>query len=377
MKNKEIAQLIKKLRIDSGLTQEELAKSLGVSKPAISQWENGEGIKTINIYSLAKFFDVSMEELCNGKLASETNDEYIERNYDLSKYYFDGPINNDDFEKLYEFYNHVKMIKDKFYELLPKWANRLLDENETKAFSKIKSYFKFDVDYMSYIKDGPGYIRIPSKNDDIDFVKERIDVIKDFSKAEKLWELSKLYYFDFDLKRNEVCNSGSLDALRAMLEIIDQPKKDALLNNDLKITEEKEVSSIFGGEPQKLPEERELTYDEIEKVSYFKTMLNAGCNCMLKWKGIPIINDDEIFPLLDGNLIEKPIKENVLLDNFGKFSNLAGNDDLVAINYWKTCSLKEYQQAIDYDKTAYLKALVNKKDSNPLEYYKALRKFYE
>lgn len=299
MKNNEIAQLIKKLRTDSGLSQEELAKALGVSKPAISQWENGKGIKTINIYSLAKFFDVSMEELCNGKLESETNDEYIERNYDLSKYYFEGSIDKDNIEKLYEFYNHVKMVKDKFFELLPKWANGLLNENEAKAFSKIKSYYKFDANYMAYIKEGSGHLGIAFGNDEIDFVKDRIETIKNLPKSERLWELSKLYYFDFDLKRNEVCDSRSLDALKAMLEMIDQVEKDSLLNNNLKITEEKEEPSMFGGEPQKVSKQRELTYDEIEKISYIKTMLNAGCNCMLKWKGIPIINEDEIFPLLE------------------------------------------------------------------------------
>lgn len=373
MKNNEIAELIKKLRTDSGLTQEELAKAMGVTKPAVSQWESGKGIKTINIYMLSKFFDVTMGELCDGKLTSESNDEYIERNYDLSQYYFEGPINDDNIDKLLEFYTHVKMIKIRFIELLPKWVNDTLETKEAKVFNKIKTYYKFDVNYMAYIKNGPGYLAFASSDDEIKFVKEQIKNCECLPKAENLWELSKLYNFNFDLKRDAVCDSRSLEALKAMLEVIDQPEKDAFLNNNFVVTEEKEKSSFL----HIITTSRELSFDEIERTPYFKTMLNAGCNCMLKWKGFDTISKDEVLNLLDGKKVEKTINENDCLDNYGKFSNFSGQGELFAIKYWKTYSLKEYQKFIDYAKTDYLKALVNKKDSDPLSYYTELKKYYE
>lgn len=42
-RKKIIGSNIKALREESGLTQEEFAKELGVSKGAVSQWENSTG----------------------------------------------------------------------------------------------------------------------------------------------------------------------------------------------------------------------------------------------------------------------------------------------------------------------------------------------
>ena len=39
--NGEIGELIKTLREDSHLKQDNLAKAIGVSKASVSQWENG------------------------------------------------------------------------------------------------------------------------------------------------------------------------------------------------------------------------------------------------------------------------------------------------------------------------------------------------
>ena len=63
-----IGSLIRKLRKENDMTLIDLAKVLNVSKPAVSQWENGKGIKTEYLYSLSKFFNISMSELLDGKL---------------------------------------------------------------------------------------------------------------------------------------------------------------------------------------------------------------------------------------------------------------------------------------------------------------------
>lgn len=377
MKNKEIAELIEKLREDLGLTQKELADSLGVTKPAVCQWERGDGIKTSNLYMLSKFFDITMEELCDGKLKSESNDEYIERNYDLSRYYFDGAITDDKLHDLEEFYFHVQLVKDKFMELLPKWAYGTIDDNEFKAFKKIKKYFRFDANYMSYIKSGPNYYGLESSDDEIEFLKEKLNGIKNLTKEEKKWELSKLYDFVFDIKMNEVCESGSMIALQDMLNILNQPLKDSLLNKNFYVDEEKEEASLFGYKSNKIRTKRELKIYEIEKINYFKVMLNSGCNFMLKWQGMNTIYDKDDLKLFDGSIKEIPIRTNEILDNISKFSNFAGQDDLTVIKNWKYTSLNEYKQYVDCAKTEYLKALVNKKDSDPLGYYYALRKYYE
>ena len=106
--NEEIGKLIKKLREDSNLKQDNLAKAIGVSKAAVSQWENGKGIKTENIYLISKLFNVSVDDILNGHLNSESNEEYINRNYTLENYDFKDEINEDNIDKLKEFYSHVK-----------------------------------------------------------------------------------------------------------------------------------------------------------------------------------------------------------------------------------------------------------------------------
>lgn len=236
-----IGDLIIKLRTDFDITQDELAIAMGVSKPAVSQWEHGKGIKTNYIYDIAKFFDVTVDELCAGKLDSETNDAYLERNYNLSIYDFEGPITKANINKLERYYHHVKLIKNSFIELLPKWAKDELSEDEMKEFDILGKYFKFDSNYYSYLNGGRGYIGFSKfSNTEKQFVLEIVDKCATLSNDERKWELSKIYYFDCDSekkKQNEVHDSMMAEALKIMLSTFNQPMKDSLLMGNLTINE--------------------------------------------------------------------------------------------------------------------------------------------
>ena len=60
----EFNQKLQELRKQKGLTQEELAKSLYVSRTAISKWESGRGYPNIDsLKAIAKFFSVTVDEL--------------------------------------------------------------------------------------------------------------------------------------------------------------------------------------------------------------------------------------------------------------------------------------------------------------------------
>ena len=55
------------LRKSKGITQEELAGALFVSRTAISKWESGRGFPGIDsLKAISKFFDVSIDELLSG-----------------------------------------------------------------------------------------------------------------------------------------------------------------------------------------------------------------------------------------------------------------------------------------------------------------------
>ena len=60
----EFNKKLQELRKQKGLTQEELAASLFVSRTAISKWESGRGYPNIeSLKAIAKFFSVTVDEL--------------------------------------------------------------------------------------------------------------------------------------------------------------------------------------------------------------------------------------------------------------------------------------------------------------------------
>ncbi len=55
---------VKEYRIEKGVSQMDLASSIGVSKGIISLWENGLREPTLsNLIALADYFDLSLDEL--------------------------------------------------------------------------------------------------------------------------------------------------------------------------------------------------------------------------------------------------------------------------------------------------------------------------
>ena len=59
---------LQELRKQKGLTQEELAERLFVSRTAVSKWESGRGYPNIDsLKAIAKCFDVTIDELLSGE----------------------------------------------------------------------------------------------------------------------------------------------------------------------------------------------------------------------------------------------------------------------------------------------------------------------
>lgn len=63
----EFHEKLQTLRKQRGLTQEELAESLYVSRTAISKWESGRGYPNIEpLNAIAAFFSVTIDALLSG-----------------------------------------------------------------------------------------------------------------------------------------------------------------------------------------------------------------------------------------------------------------------------------------------------------------------
>lgn len=60
--------LLKELRKEHGLTQEQLAEKLGVTNRTVSRWETGANVPDLDILiDLSKFYQIDVRELLNGE----------------------------------------------------------------------------------------------------------------------------------------------------------------------------------------------------------------------------------------------------------------------------------------------------------------------
>ena len=74
----EFNEKLQELRKNKGLTQEELAEALYVSRTAISKWESGRGYPSIDsLKEISKYFSVTIDELLSSdevlSIAEEDN----------------------------------------------------------------------------------------------------------------------------------------------------------------------------------------------------------------------------------------------------------------------------------------------------------------
>lgn len=138
-----IGKYIKILRIESSFSQDELASKLLVSRQAISSWEIGKAIPTIdNIVELSKIFNIPIDKLLllEDSLSIEEYFNYHSKNY-IYSVLINGNYKFDLIDNFYRFdkesrYSLIRLIIDKRIKNID--LNRL-DKyltNEEKAMLK-------------------------------------------------------------------------------------------------------------------------------------------------------------------------------------------------------------------------------------------------
>ena len=86
----EFHEKLQKLRKQKGLTQEELAQQLFVSRTAVSKWESGRGYPNIeSLKDLAAFFSVTLDELLSGEeLLHAAQEDLYQQKKDFRRWSF-------------------------------------------------------------------------------------------------------------------------------------------------------------------------------------------------------------------------------------------------------------------------------------------------
>ena len=89
-----LEEQIKHYRKQAGLSQEKMAEKIGVSRQAITKWENGTGTPDItNLIAIADLFQISVDELLSNEKTEKAQSDYIYES--RTEYDIDGKKNYD------------------------------------------------------------------------------------------------------------------------------------------------------------------------------------------------------------------------------------------------------------------------------------------
>lgn len=119
------ANIFKSLRLNSGLTQQEMADKLKISRSSIGMYENGEREPSFELLeAIADFFNVDMNFLLGNKLTSEHIPDKYYLNQDareMAQFLF----NNPDYKVLFDASRKVKPEDIKFVaEMIERMSNK-------------------------------------------------------------------------------------------------------------------------------------------------------------------------------------------------------------------------------------------------------------
>ena len=355
---KKIATLLSQLLKDNKMTAQDLADQLEVSKVAVGKWLKGEGAlpSLNNLVKIAEYFHITVKEIVEGKLENEGTIDYLERNFDLSPFDLNDLIKHRKIAKLTEYYRRCLSIKYRYIWLLPMWARNELSDALKEEFKYISHYVRIDTRlFGSKYKYDFDAIVINKKEDEnlkkcVREYYDSISVYKDNS-PEKMWEIDKLVEFSFDLRSKEVIELGNQDLLQEVVMLLNQQHKDELLAINI---DGKTKNDLYGNE-------------------LIGTIIACGANCIYRGYSLPNIWDDELIPLIDGELVEDVEKNTAW-----QYINRPGHDYSGRIRVygfadeWKTYSYKDYMISVNKKRTNYLDDLCNRRKEYPRAYYEDL-----
>ena len=332
-------KLIKELRENSELSASEFAKIMGVTKSSVSRWESDEKPGIENLYQIARYFRVSVDELLNGRLKEDDNLNQFVTKYDLSYYNIPKLIADSNTKEIIAYFKKCQAIKLRFLKLLPRAAYHGLADIDLEEFKYLNTYVGINSYVCEYKRDFKSIFEGKLDQNEMKAVKDFYEKIKELPKQEKDWELEKIVYFKPKLYEEEIIKFRLFEPFVEMYKLLPQPDKNAILNNTL--NNERSIDAI--------------------RNKYILAMLSNGGKILKYdyWHGN--YWDDDVIKSLE-KLPKFIIKERKININESDYIQFNGE-----------CSYQDYIKVIDEDKTIKLKEACLLRHTRPLEYYKKLK----
>ena len=355
-----IGKLIAKLRNGERMSAADLAKELSVSRATISQWESGKKRCSVeNLVKLARLFGCTVDEIVNGKLDYEDDDEWLDRNYkiDTSSNAIADLIYGRDERAISEFLKKCIQIRGRFFDVLAlKWMSNELSGSESAEFRYLKKYFQFHTEFFGdkYIR--PSIQEMMAGTEDESLRESVAGFMKPFmlqGKEVQEWELSKIITFNFNPKLSDILELGFENCNGLALQLCGQQYKDELL---ARYVERKTV--------------KELTGDP-----FLGELMKSGAHWVYRWRSPTGAIDEEVFNELEGVIVEDKERTAAWRECLIPGFNAAGRtqvyyyaDELLNRKY------EDYIKTIDRKTTAHLDGVADARASDPFKYYNDLKR---
>lgn len=128
------AEKLKSIRKKAGMSQEQLAEKLGVSRQAVTKWETDAGIPDIeNIMAISALFDISIDELLSNERGANKPTDYLYES--ITEYDIDEP-------KRYD----MKFGGAKQFQLSGYEGEKIRVRLASNTFSTLQNDFKVKID---------------------------------------------------------------------------------------------------------------------------------------------------------------------------------------------------------------------------------------
>ena len=332
-------ELIKELRIQSGLTAVQFSKVMGVSKASISKWENDELPGIDKLYEIARYFRVTVQELLDGALETDGKDTRLEDSYDLTPFDTKKMIEERDEDKLVLYYKKCQNIMTVFLRLLPLSAYSKLTTEDITEFKYLLKYISLNEEKIAYRYN---YNLMYGKDIDPNLttsLHDYFESINKLSKAEKEWEIRKIVYLKPGLLINDLLKADLLKPFIEAFKLLSQQLKDYYFT--------------------------QIIYKRRHKLSlmsddFVLAMINGGARMLVTedFSSSSEIWGDDIVKFYRGTITNIDVSKRKGYPLFGSIPDY---------------SFAEHNELVDKEYTSLLKEACLLRRSNPLEYYKRLK----